>query len=180
MAEQSVTLQPGESKLVSFEATPHEARSYQVSVNGLAGSFVATAPVAEFVYASKVRHYTQRVSCDPPWSGGTDYIIFEVDVQNQGNIAQECLVSAYLRYRGWMSRDPWGAWRECKRCWEGYAREHASEHVVDRATIAPGEIVTFRNLVWRWYALPWGEYHYKQVKFVGDPGEILSVQVPVG
>ncbi|GAI61292.1 unnamed protein product [marine sediment metagenome] len=31
MAEQSVTLQPGESKVVSFEATPHEARSYQVS-----------------------------------------------------------------------------------------------------------------------------------------------------
>jgi len=42
MAEKSVTLQPGESKLVSFEATPHEARTYQVSVNGLIGSFVAT------------------------------------------------------------------------------------------------------------------------------------------
>ena len=42
MAEQSVTLQPGESKLVSFEATPTKARTYQVSVNGLTGSFVAT------------------------------------------------------------------------------------------------------------------------------------------
>jgi hypothetical protein len=42
MAEKSVTLQPGESKVVSFEATPQEARSYQVSVNGLTGSFVAT------------------------------------------------------------------------------------------------------------------------------------------
>ncbi|GAI61302.1 unnamed protein product [marine sediment metagenome] len=41
MAEQSVTLTPGESKAISFEATPHEARSYQVSVNGLAGSFSA-------------------------------------------------------------------------------------------------------------------------------------------
>ncbi len=41
MAEQSVTLQPGESKVVSFEATPQEARTYQVSVNGLTGSFVA-------------------------------------------------------------------------------------------------------------------------------------------
>ena len=37
-----MTLQPGESKVVSFEATPQEARSYQVSVNGLTGSFVAT------------------------------------------------------------------------------------------------------------------------------------------
>lgn len=41
MAEQSVTLQPGEGKVVSFEATPHEARTYQVSVDGLTGSFNA-------------------------------------------------------------------------------------------------------------------------------------------
>lgn len=47
MAEQSVTLQPNESKLVSFEAIPHEARTYQVSVNGLTGSFRAIA-VARF------------------------------------------------------------------------------------------------------------------------------------
>ncbi|MBA7703978.1 hypothetical protein ES703_112775 [subsurface metagenome] len=42
MAEQNVTLQPGESKVVSFEATPTVAKIYQVSVNGLTGSFVAT------------------------------------------------------------------------------------------------------------------------------------------
>jgi hypothetical protein len=41
VAEQSVTLAPGESKVVAFEATPTEARAYQVSVNGLTGSFVA-------------------------------------------------------------------------------------------------------------------------------------------
>ena len=41
MAEQSVTLNPGESKVVSFEAIPQEARTYHVEVNGLAGSFVA-------------------------------------------------------------------------------------------------------------------------------------------
>lgn len=43
MAEQNITLEPGESKVVSFNATPHEARTYQVSVNGLAGSFKAIA-----------------------------------------------------------------------------------------------------------------------------------------
>jgi len=42
MTEQSVTLQPGESEVVSFEATPTEARAYQVSVDGLTGSFEAT------------------------------------------------------------------------------------------------------------------------------------------
>jgi len=36
-----VTLQPGESKVVAFEATPTKARTYQVSVNGLEGSFTA-------------------------------------------------------------------------------------------------------------------------------------------
>lgn len=41
MAEQSVTLQPSESKVVSFEATPTVAKTYQVLVNGLTGSFVA-------------------------------------------------------------------------------------------------------------------------------------------
>jgi len=44
MVEQSVSLQPGESKLVSFEAVPHEAKTYHVSVNGLTGSFEAITP----------------------------------------------------------------------------------------------------------------------------------------
>ena len=42
MAEQIVELNPGESKLIPFEAIPNEARTYQVSVDGLTGSFVAT------------------------------------------------------------------------------------------------------------------------------------------
>lgn len=47
MAEQNVSLQPGESKVVSFEATPYEARAYQVSVDGLTGVFKAVvAPIA--------------------------------------------------------------------------------------------------------------------------------------
>ena len=45
MAEQSVTLNPGESRVVSFEAIPHEVRIYHVVLNGLSGSFVAIAPV---------------------------------------------------------------------------------------------------------------------------------------
>jgi len=44
MAEQTVELSPGESKQVSFEAIPHEAKTYQVLVNGLTGSFVAVIP----------------------------------------------------------------------------------------------------------------------------------------
>jgi len=48
MAEQTVTLQPGESKTVSFEVTPEVAKSYSVTVDGLHGSFKAvTVPVAD-------------------------------------------------------------------------------------------------------------------------------------
>lgn len=48
MAEQSVTLAPGESKTVSFEVTPTVAKTYSVSVDGLTGSFRATTvPVAD-------------------------------------------------------------------------------------------------------------------------------------
>lgn len=48
MAEQTISLEPGETKLVTFEAVPYEARIYQVNVNGLAGSFnVVTPPPTE-------------------------------------------------------------------------------------------------------------------------------------
>ena len=51
MAEQVVELQPGESKLVSFEAIPHEARTYHVSVDGLTGSFRAVAKAKFYIPA---------------------------------------------------------------------------------------------------------------------------------
>ncbi|GAI34271.1 unnamed protein product [marine sediment metagenome] len=48
VAEQLITLEPGESKPISFEVTPDVAKTYQVSVDGLTGSFKATeAPVAD-------------------------------------------------------------------------------------------------------------------------------------
>ena len=51
MAQQTVTLQPGESRVVSFEATPAIAKTFQVSVDGLAGSFVASeAPFDPWSY----------------------------------------------------------------------------------------------------------------------------------
>lgn len=43
-AQQSISLEPGASIEVTFETTPAEAKTYTVSVDGLTGSFVATAP----------------------------------------------------------------------------------------------------------------------------------------
>jgi hypothetical protein len=42
-SEQTVTLEGWGSQVVSFQATPSEAKTYQVSVNGLTGSFTAVA-----------------------------------------------------------------------------------------------------------------------------------------
>ena len=50
-----VTLNPGESKTVSFAFTPGTAKSYQVSVDGLYGSFIAhEVPQAEFQVSNLV------------------------------------------------------------------------------------------------------------------------------
>jgi len=43
MAEQTVELEPGQSRVVSFEVTPTVAKTYSVSVDGLGGSFEAVA-----------------------------------------------------------------------------------------------------------------------------------------
>ncbi|MBA7673057.1 hypothetical protein ES703_81245 [subsurface metagenome] len=51
MAEQLVELAPGESKVVSFEAVAHKAKTYQVSVNGLTRSFTA-APPPPFIFSN--------------------------------------------------------------------------------------------------------------------------------
>lgn len=49
MAKQTVELALGESKQVSFEAIPNTAKVYQVSVDGLSGSFEAfPAPAFNF------------------------------------------------------------------------------------------------------------------------------------
>lgn len=48
VAEQTITLNPNESVVVSFEVIPTVAKTYSVAVNGLSGSFRATTePVAD-------------------------------------------------------------------------------------------------------------------------------------
>ena len=40
MAQQIITLNPGESEIASFTVIPNEAKTYTVSVDGLGGTFV--------------------------------------------------------------------------------------------------------------------------------------------
>ncbi len=65
MAEQTVALAPSDSKLVSFEAIPHEARIYQVAVDELRGTFEArplpTSTLEGGVTDAETGWYIQRV-----------------------------------------------------------------------------------------------------------------------
>ena len=80
MSEQSVTLQPGESKTVSFEVTPTEAKSYSVSVDGLSGSFRATEmPVAD------IRVEDLTITPSEVYIG--EAVTIGVTVRNYGNAA---------------------------------------------------------------------------------------------
>jgi len=65
MAEQIVELAPGESRAVSFEAIPHEAKSYLVLVDGLNGSFTAIpSPEPLTVDILEIRHVGTAYSQD--------------------------------------------------------------------------------------------------------------------
>ncbi|MBA7580914.1 hypothetical protein ES708_22812 [subsurface metagenome] len=72
MAEQTVERQPGESKDVSFEVVPQEARNYLVEVNGLISTFTAIAPPPEFVVSNL------RISPTSGTLGETLHIIFDI------------------------------------------------------------------------------------------------------
>ncbi|GAI89197.1 unnamed protein product [marine sediment metagenome] len=167
MAEQSVTLAPGESKVVSFEATPHEARSYQVSVNGLTGSFIAVAPApAKFVYIAT------RRSLEIINSGR--YYVLEEDVQNIGSIGGEISLEVYCQYGSFYPPIYWSAWEIC--------RGGLSQYEVLRAYINPGEIVTFRKLINFYDYFERANHTIMRVKIVSEIGEIeigpWKVQLP--
>lgn len=78
MAEQSVSLAPGESRTVTFTVTPTVAKSYSVTVNGLAGSFVATeVPVADI--------RVENLRIEPAETEVGKPVLISVDVTNYGN-----------------------------------------------------------------------------------------------
>lgn len=62
MAEQTVTLDPGESRQVTFQVTPQQAKEYQVLVNGLTGSFIA----GEVAIQGGIGKWSYSVTCAYP------------------------------------------------------------------------------------------------------------------
>jgi len=122
VSEQSVSLDANKTTTVPFEATPHEARNYYVSVNGLTGSFTAVeAPAAKFAYVSTIRSWD---------AGGNTYL--EVDIQNIGSIPGECTVTFGRRvFVTVVSPSRWSGWTE------------PHQYTLRAATLQPGEVVTF-------------------------------------
>lgn len=80
VAEQTVSLQPGESKTVSFDVTPTEIKTYHVSVDGLTGSFsVIETPVAD------IRLENLVISPSEVYVGET--VTISVTATNYGSVA---------------------------------------------------------------------------------------------
>jgi len=109
MAEQSVTLEPGESKSVSFEAIPSKAKTYQVKVNGLSGSFLAVgAPVIKInVTRAYLREDSPSVSeAFSGWLGmtpGTELNLglFGGVIQAGALIVNESPIPVVLDFEAW-------------------------------------------------------------------------------
>lgn len=150
MAEQQITLTPGESKVVSFEIIPAEIRTYQVSLNGLTGSFVA-ALAAKFEYVSDIR-WTELTG--PAWG-----FAIEVDIKNTGSVSGTCHPIAtldLLTSQGW-----------------------AETGTVDMGTqtINPGQTVTFKgNWVYAFGpSMPAYSYILRNIVITSEAGAISSV-----
>jgi len=78
--KKTVTLNPGESKVVGFTFTPTTDKGYTVNVDGLTGSFVALkVPEAEFVVSDLV--------IDPTEVYVGESVSISVVVTNVGNKA---------------------------------------------------------------------------------------------
>ncbi|GAH77543.1 unnamed protein product, partial [marine sediment metagenome] len=89
MAKQTVELEPGESKVVSFEAVPSVAKPYQVSVDGLTGSFKAIALPGELLNGYALWEGLPNwviIGSSNTWPANTA-ISTDWEVRNTGNVA---------------------------------------------------------------------------------------------
>ena len=109
MAKQTVTLNPGESQAVSFEAVPHEARTYRVAVNGLTRSFVATLPpldgrfVIAYAWWEGLPSWRQLLASNE-WPANTS-IITRWKVENTGIVTTQFRVE-FMGQSGSISLNP--------------------------------------------------------------------------
>lgn len=107
VSSQSVELAPGQSKPVTFTATPQEARTYHVSVNGLTGSFKAIAKLPFTFSTPIVNVFTDKLA--------TAWRVAEMSVRltNPHNTTVTRLIYGCWAFEG--SPSDW----HCNRSWNG-------------------------------------------------------------
>ena len=154
--KKSVSLNPGESKVVDFQFIPPEAKTYQVMVGNLIGSFVAgEMPTAEFIYVSGIRlSYLSYL--------GHDYFLLEIDIQNVGQGSGECTITSYLMLIV-EGHTPYGV----KTGWYG-----TPSGLLRSAMLQPGEIITFSARVDDVYRFP------QKYKVESEAGAIETLVYP--
>lgn len=110
MVEQTVELEPSESRVVTFEAVPSEARTYNVLVDGLSGSFRAIPlppPDGRFVIAyawwEDLADWTQILPSNE-WPANTT-ILTRWKVENTGNETSRLTVE-FMGQSGSISLNP--------------------------------------------------------------------------
>lgn len=86
MATQVVTLEPGESKVVSFEVTPTVAKGYSVTVDGLSGGFTATRKPAPDIRVENLTVTPSEVYVDEP-------VLISVTAKNYGDASGSKVVT---------------------------------------------------------------------------------------
>lgn len=173
MASASFHLDAGQSKAIAFSVTmPATSGTYPVylkvtSSGVVIGTFVATEDVtilpavAKFVYVTSIAHRQEVI-------GSGTYFIVEVDVQNQGNVDGTCTLVCYCSFKSFYWNGPIPVYT----AWE--IPIGLPQYEVLQAYIKPGQIVTFRKLINFYDYFERADHTVMRVKFVGDPGEIVS------
>ena len=174
MAEQIVELTPGESKEVAFEVTPPEAREYQVSVDGLVGSFKVIGPplmVSEIAIHSRQADGSLII---PTWCC---FCRANIEVTNPKETTETVLLTFMMRHMNGFPYE-WTDWYE-KSYYipqdPGYPdyMEAYNRQTVLSGVLGVGETKTFSQVFW-----VGAEREEKirkiQIKFVGPFGEVIS------
>ena len=152
--------------------------------------FPGSAPGVSLVYQSAVRYSPFTVPPLPGWNPEYacgprhDYQAFEVDVLNVSDTPIDCMLDCYVRYKSWETTNlPWSEWYpdshfECNWfCGDPWrCCYNAEPYRIKKATIQPGEKVTFRGLCWI-HAIE-TSLHI-QAKFVASFGEVVSREILV-
>ena len=154
--KKSVSLNPGESKVVEFNFTPQEAKTYQVSVSGLTGSFTAVAvPTVSIIGVT----WENNISVAPGYHP-SGFIKARIGISNLAVEFTDKLWITFGKYenglftpsptgilskQSFMPEEVWLALLEWYDVRIAYAQEHGLENTVRVLTVQKSRVERFRK-----------------------------------